>query len=158
MCLIAKEKEPRLADENLKCYKILDDAGTQYKTPWQRYFVNDDIVNGKETMKPEPSSTEPENQMAMDGTIGQVIRDGFIHSIDGYENAVVIFGIIKRLFPDLIKNPVLFECEIPSGTEYFEGIDNNNYKGFASKELKFIKRVDAELKEAVEYEGVSNQP
>lgn len=154
MCLIANEKEPKVANENLKCYKILDDAGTQYKTPWQRYFVSDDIVNGKETMKPESSSSEPENQMAMDGTIHKVIRDGFIHSIDVYENAVVILGIIKRMFHDLIKNPVLFECEMPSGTEYFDGVDNNQYKGFASKELKFVKRIEIEDED----EGVQDEP
>ena len=105
-------------------------------------------------MKPESSSSEPENQMAMDGTIHKVIRDGFIHSIDGYENAVVILGIIKRMFHDLIKNPVLFECEMPSGTEYFDGVDNNQYKGFASKELKFVKRIEIEAED----EGVQDEP
>lgn len=131
MCLISKSKIKK-SNESVKCYKILDDTGTVYKTPWQRYAVNDDIVNGKETLKPE-NDCENVNK--------DIIRDGFIHSIDGYENAKIVLGITKRMFSDIIKNPKLFECEIPENTEYFYGEDNNHYKGYASKELKFIKEV-----------------
>lgn len=131
MCLISKSKIKK-SNESVKCYKILDDTGTIYKTPWQRYAVSDDIVNGKETLKPE---TDCENVNK------EAIKEGFIHSIEGYENAIVVLGIIKRMFPELIKNPKLFECEIPENTEYFQGRDNNYYKGYASKELRFIKEV-----------------
>ena len=59
---------------------------------------------------------------------------------------MVVLGITKRMFSDIIKNPKLFECEIPENTEYFYGEDNNHYKGYASKELKFIKEI-AEVEE-----------
>lgn len=134
MCLIATEKNPKTAEKGVRCYKILDKNGDIYKTPWQRCLVTNEMLNGDEALEPMPGEVP---------NLGTRKSGGFIHSINGLGEAQRLLGTLQRLFSDLIKNPVIFECEIPEGAEYFEGFDNNYYSGFASNKLMFVKEIEA---------------
>ena len=132
MCLIATNKKPKKSKENVVCYKILDKIGDTYKTPWQRCLITNEMLNGEESFKPDADEIP---------NVGTRKSGGYIHSVNGYEEAQRLLDTLKRMFSDLIKNPVIFECVIPKDTEYFEGFDNNYYSGFASNELKFVKEI-----------------
>ena len=149
MCLYSNVIQTSVADEDIKCYKILDKK-KGLKTPFQRYEISEEIINGDENLKACYADETIDNTPKKDNDLGYLIKDGFIHSINGEEESKHVFGVIKRLFSDYIKHPVLFECIIPKGTEYYSGRDNNYHHGFASKELKFVKQIEVEEQEEKE--------
>lgn len=142
MCLYSKEIKTSVAEEDICCYKILDKKKI-FKTPFQRYEVNNDVINGNENLKACYCDETKDNTPKLEDA-GYKIEDGFIHTINGKDESNTLFCVTKKLFSDLIKHPILFECVIPKGTEYYSGIDNNFHHGYAAKEIRFVKQVEIE--------------
>ncbi len=47
-----------------------------------------------------------------------------------------------HMYLDLFKNDAyVFECKIPSGTEYYDGVDTSSVSGYASERIVFVKKL-----------------
>lgn len=113
MCLETIQIEPEVAEKPITVYKVLNNCGGMYYTPYQGKVVWTEILDGK-----EPLVAEGEK----DVTTITSINGGYIHS---YKN----FASIKEL-----PYYSVFECEIPAGTKYWA-----NENSYASEQIVFKK-------------------
>jgi hypothetical protein len=98
-------------------------------TPFQDKHVGDDILSGEKNLCPFRPVHE-------DFTGWSEYLDTFpIHN--GYIHAYMYDSTAIREAKSWISHTVVYECEIPVGVEYFEGV----YGDICAHELKFIRRV-----------------
>lgn len=115
MCLETRQIEPKVAEEPITVYKVLNKKGNMYYTPYKGKVVWNEILYGE-----EPLIAEGEKKI----TKLTNVNGGYIHT---YRN----FKSIREL-----PNYSVFECEIPAGTEYW--CNGNEY---ASEQIVFKKLV-----------------
>jgi hypothetical protein len=113
MCLETIQIEPEVAEKPITVYKVLNNCGGVYYTPYQGKVVWNEILDGK-----EPLVAEGEKNI----TTITSINGGYIHT---YKN----FSSIKEL-----PYYSVFECEIPAGTKYWA-----NENSYASEQIVFKK-------------------
>lgn len=122
MCLISNTNIPKIAQEDIVCYKVLIKPsilkslfGKGYVTPWYDKKVKPKGLfkaeGMKEIIRDYYASIHPTKLYCIGG--------GFIHTYTNL-NAIGITG------PDFVRQRV-FECIIPKGTEYFISIDDQEY-------------------------------
>lgn len=121
MCLISRTNKPLIAEKDIVCYKLLRRCGFLYRTPithtivfpfwWKLFNISFTAKCDEEILKELDSSC-------------YYISKGFIHTFKS-----------KCIYPN---GCVMFKCVIPKGTEYF--VDSYN-PGYASKQIKFIKKI-----------------
>ena len=115
MCLETRQIEPKVAEEPITVYKVLNKKDNMYYTPYKGKVVWNEILYGE-----EPLIAEGEKNI----TKLTNVNGGYIHT---YRN----FKSIREL-----PNYSVFECEIPAGTEYW--CNGNEY---ASEQIVFKKLV-----------------
>lgn len=127
MCLTTKQIEPKVATEDITCYKVLNirDNG-EYQTPYFSTIIPPEIIEGKKALKPELKEGETffDKKLHVEGKC--------IHSYATEKNALFQLTYFSEVF----------ECVIPKGALYYEGESND----YASSEIRFVKRI-AERKE-----------
>lgn len=126
MCLISRTVIPSIAQEDIVCYKVLERNTFFYRTP----YVGDIVFPFILKVLNIPFKAKGPERIEPYGRELWTIDRGFIHS---YKTKKPNYARTIRG-----KRAVYFECTIPKGSEYFEDINNNEY---ASKQIKFIKRV-----------------
>lgn len=121
MCLISDTDIPKIAQEDMVCYKVLRKVsilksllGKGYVTPWYNKKVRPKGLIKAEGMREIIRSyyTPPHLRH-------YCIGGGFIHTYTNLDAA-------RSGWPSLMRCRV-FECIIPKGTEYFASIGDQEY-------------------------------
>lgn len=130
MCLISKNPELKVATVDIPCWKILLlEKLSGFETPFQHRKVPISVVCGTE---PFMANEDAVVELRADGKFDY--GEGVIHSYSRDYNA--------RYWLSVSDNYHLFECRIPKGTLFAEGIDGNGDLCFASKKIIFVRKLD----------------
>ena len=139
MCLYTKQRCAKVSNEPIKCYKVLRiDVLGRALTPYQEEIVHPTVLCGNALFKP----THPSNIHFFDKPDTMdvfAVKEGFIHAYKDIDAAVrEVYNWRSRI--------VIYECEIPAGTEYFEGTNRD----ICAQALKFVKKViDKDCRETI---------
>ena len=130
MCLISKDSELKVATEDIVCWKVLYyGLHPDYETPFQHQKVPESVVCGEEPFVADEN----------DSVVVGLRADGEFE----YNAGVIHTYVLKyqaNYWTYLSRNNV-FECRIPKGTLYVEGVDTNGDRCFASKKIVFVQKV-----------------
>ena len=170
MCLYTYNKEPKVADHDIVCYKVL------LKSEWienflffkrrkHNYFtpvtftrvtpkgimyakgdstvlkLNDEDISMLWEVIIEKAFNEPVEEKAV-----YVVSSGYIHTFKNLNDAKSLINH-SAVSPYGYKEINIIRCIIPCGTKYYEGGTEVSYlgitgsKSYASKKIKFDKRV-----------------
>lgn len=137
MCLTSSQREPKIAERPITVYKLIEKKDGSYFTPCEHTQIENDVINGE-----KPFVAEGEKEIGTLTTIG----GGYIHSYT---------SVMRVTRCD--KNHCIFECEIPAGTKYWAGSDDNTE--YASEQIlfkkalyePFVSNYSAVLKEAAAF-------
>lgn len=131
MCLaIRKEQEGQIAQEGIKCFKVLSKGGATeraagvYLTPYQETVVRLGESYGSDIEKGETSS------------FGEVYIHKALHSFVSYEGALVDLHDFPNCY-----DMVIVECFIPKGAIYYLGNFNELNDSYASNALTYTNTV-----------------
>jgi hypothetical protein len=142
MCLIIKDAKfglPQKSKQNRVCYKVIrvqkmHGDKMRYTTPFRNTKLDHEILNGVKPFVANNQKRKWTSLVKMMGTLWlsyPAIGSGYIH-------AYYSLGAAKRACANLHDNSlVVYRCEIPAGTEYFEGEDND----ICARQIVFDKMV-----------------
>lgn len=134
MCLITPGPLNK-ATEDIVCYKILCECyhiggETTLHSPYFR---------GYESWKVGEMTT-PVSMADYNGTKYARVGAGFLHSFKSVKDAFDLANIKLFLSRDVA---CVYKCVIPKGTQYYQGFDDCNCFGYASKALKPIEKLSS---------------
>lgn len=128
MCLLIRDKDPKIAQEDIVCYKILECSRRRdsWKTPFRQFEVEfDKLLADENKVFPKKLQTDSEyNLYSVEKGCFHTFRDMYDARKISYSNG---FGYCK-----------VFKCVIPKGTEYYAGI-SFALDSYASKKLIVTK-------------------
>ena len=125
MCLYAST-EIKKAENDIVCYKLLVKENNNYMTPYQYVNVPKLAIWGLMKFKAEGKFT----------IYAHTVTDGAIHT---YSELLMPDDILGK-FVNRMKYE-MWECIIPKGTKYTEGTSSDMHIGYASKSIKFTRRI-----------------
>ena len=149
MCLeVKKTKEGNLplkiADRDIRCMKVLEEDDEGYRTPYRYKRVHPDIISGEVAFVADRSylgDYEVENFTAMHEEYAE-IGAGAVHTYAFTEESDKAIrnevAFLRRMWCP--RATVVFECVIPKGTEYMEGV-YEKHKCYGSKSIRFVKEL-----------------
>lgn len=145
MCLAASHKDVKIAEKNITCYKILElcndfYTGRLYKTPYMGALVPSHIIKGKqEWYAPRGTYWKKKTIYQISGRTKYMYRieDGYIHTYAKLSAA----NARKESLKLHSGKYYIFKCIIPKGAEYYEGLEPNGYKSYASECIKFVDKI-----------------
>ena len=125
MCLFINYLEPKIADKDIVCYKLVkrtEIKGVQ-KSNIQRfeYIIRQLYTNYFDIKYVDMLIKRRYNLSA--------IEEGMFHSYANYLSAITV-----------LPNLVVLECIIPKGAYYFEGYFGN-YPSYASSQIKILEEI-----------------
>lgn len=135
MCLYSKDLIPKIAEEDITCYKILEECPLEdcpYKTPYMEELIKREIIYGIYNFVGLGDRKAKTNGEYV------YIGKGYIHTYKFSVNADSMREGLSFVFDNICH---IFECIIPKGTKYYEGRDSLNFMSYASEQIKFIKKV-----------------
>ena len=144
MCLYTKQRCAKVSDKPIKCYKVLRvDTLGRVVTPYQEVEVQPTVIWGNALFRPE----NPLNINFFDNSDTQEIfpiNEGFVHAYKDIDAAArVTYNWKSRI--------VIYECEIPAGTEYFEGTNRD----ICAHAIKFVKKIiDKDYREPLHFKVI----
>lgn len=141
MCLVTKSYEPQIAQEDIKCYKVLKYSRyskNKYFSPFNGIVVSDAVINGVANFWAKGKRNVLQWRYGKKKFSSYNVGGGFIHTYKEYDDK------IKLQYQSYMWNEyAVFECIIPTGSIYYEGHDGNTQvKSYASNCIKFVKRID----------------
>ena len=120
MCLFSKEEVPRIAQEDIECFKILQQKDGQWITPYRDYPVEFnkvlEAINNNEFSKTHKYPTYIDYY---------AISEGYFHVCDSEKSTRKHAEEIKIAYTrNKHKCPPLtgFKAIIPKGSEYYIGV------------------------------------
>ena len=129
MCLVTIQLEPKIADKDIICYKLVERTKIKgvYKSNYQGfeyiirqlYTNNLDIRFANKSMK-------------------HYFYKGFYKIEEG-----MVHSYVSHLYPAILRplpNHTLLKCIIPKGAYYFKG-DHNGIWGYASSQIKILEEI-----------------
>lgn len=149
MCLeVKKTKEGdlplKIADKDIRCMKVLEVDECGYRTPYRYKYLHQDIISGEVAFVADrsvPGDYEEETFLAMHEEYAE-IGAGAVHTYaytkesDKAIRNEVLF--LRRM--GCPRATVVFECVIPKGTEYMEGV-YEKHKCYGSKSIRFVREL-----------------
>ena len=128
MCLVINQLEPKIADEDIVCYKLVKRTKIKgvYKSSFQRfeYIIRQLYTNN--------IKIEFSYKLIKAKTIFRYfISKGMFHSYISY-----LYPVILSPLPHL----ALLKCIIPKGAYYFEGIFDDTFS-YASSQIKILEEI-----------------
>ena len=125
MCLITAQLEPKIADKDIICYKLVKRTKIKgiYKSSFQgfEYIIRQLYTNYFDIKYVDMLIKRRYNLSA--------IEEGMFHSYANYLSAITI-----------LPNLVVLKCIIPKGAYYFEGYFGN-YPSYASSQIKILEEI-----------------
>lgn len=145
MCLLSYRNKPFISTKEIKCYKVFLRSGKSLYGPFCLNKVGENNSDTDSSLcgtiykadkkygsKPIASSYRYPHQYDICG--------GYIHT---FQNLDDIEKCFKKGYFELYQEYEIYECTIPTGTEYYIGYTgmHNQYQGFASREIKLDKLI-----------------
>ena len=129
MCLVTIQLEPKIADKDIICYKIVKKSKVKgvYKSGIQRFEY---IIRQLYT-----SNVDIEfigKFIYYRNCVWYSIEEGMFHSYASY-----LYPVILSPLP----NGALLKCIIPKGAYYFKGY-YGNYPSYASSQIKILEEIN----------------
>ena len=125
MCLFINYLEPKIADKDIVCYKIVERTKIKgiYKSKYQEfeYVIRQLYTNYFDIKYIDMLIKRRYSRFA--------IEEGMFHSYTNYLLAITI-----------LPNLVVLKCIIPKGAYYFEGYFGN-YSSYASSQIKILEEI-----------------
>ena len=125
MCLVTTQLEPKIADKDIICYKLVKRTKIKgvYKSNIQRfeYIIRQLYTNYFDIKYVDMLIKRRYNLSA--------IEEDMFHSYVNYLSAITV-----------LPNLVVLECIIPKGAYYFEGYFGN-YPSYASSQIRILKEI-----------------
>lgn len=148
MCLEVKKTEEgnlpvKTADRDIRCMKVLELYEGVYSTPYMCRRVPDEAVRGEEDFTADRSQPGDYEEESLFGVFEYAeIGAGAIHTFAYTEDSDrAIRGEITFLRRHYCpRATVVFECVIPEGTEYMEGV-YDGHKCYGSKSVRFVREL-----------------
>lgn len=127
MCLYSKSRNPSRSDSDIICYKVVKRTESGYYSYYQNSFLTKNLTDFVFTDS-APVIIEVYSDR-------RCITSGFIHSYKVYSYAMdlVKMSLVWKCIPEA----EIWECMIPAGTDYYEGIHGD----ICSKKLIFKRKV-----------------
>lgn len=157
MCLITKQSQSKIASKDITCYKVLLKLENEinntvfYISPVRHftYFSNrtdldNEVFQAEKSYLFENSPDDDLKPTYIDNEpVSYELNSGFFHMYKDYDSSV------KAIKNSPLESYVIFECVIPKGSHYYEGITSfpsfpNNlflYPSIASDKLKIVKQL-----------------
>lgn len=132
MCLRIKERKQQTATHPIIVYKIVIQIGNDYYTPYTHTPILSEMLQGL-----VPFEAKGKAHVIKDG-FAFMVSNGTIHTHTNASEAFYIADFQSRLSGT---HHIVFECEIPKGTKYYAGKGESNFNEYASKQIRFIKRL-----------------
>ncbi len=125
MCLFINHLEPKIADKDIVCYKLVERTKIKgiYKSKYQEfeYVIRQLYTNYFDIKYIDMLIKRRYSRSA--------IEEGMFHSYTNYLLAITI-----------LPNLVVLKCIIPKGAYYFEGYFGN-YPSYASSQIKILEEI-----------------
>jgi len=154
MCLNTKTSVYSVAENDIKCYKVLLLCDGEFMTPYQKTPIRKIVVDGKTPFFADGEKSikgmdyNSDNTSVYDAFSNKyVIGNGFIHTYKSLTSAWYLKNHIEFIHPKYVC--CIFECEIPKGAKYYEGEDDFYEVAFASEKIKFIKEIKIDVHEQI---------
>lgn len=123
MCLYSREIKPKIAENNIHCYKVLSKIDNDFYTPYTETLVSEN-VNKKVILEAFGEKTIDTEHI--NGDYKCTVSKGYIHCYISYIKALDEIGCISSIYiGQHNKSVLLCEVVIPKGTEYYEGINGD---------------------------------
>ena len=126
MCLVTTQLEPKIADKDIICYKLVKRTKIKgvYKSSFQgfEYIIRQLYTNN--------IKIEFSYKLKRETAIGYFIEEGMFHSY------------ASNLYPILSPLPhcALLKCIIPKGAYYYEGYIDDS-PSYASSQIKILEEI-----------------
>ena len=125
MCLFINHLEPKIADKDIVCYKLVKRTKVKgvYKSNIQKfeYIIRQLYTNYFDIKYVDMLIKRRYNLSA--------IEEDMFHSYENYLSAITI-----------LPNLVVLKCIIPKGAYYFEGYFGN-YPSYASSQIRILEEI-----------------
>ena len=135
------------ADNDIRCYKVVRRCGKKYMTPYQDTKLSWPVIHGLVNFRAK--GEEPEEIDIYDRTYADSgytflkIYDGVVHTMRFLKDA-------KELAEYVSHRPLwhqddkleIWECVIPKGSKYIQGVDSNGYPSAGSRKIRFKRKVE----------------
>ena len=142
MCLRASSNKIQKAEQDIVCYKILvkeEMMDAQYRTPYMNFPVHNGYISGKLDFGAHKPTKLEEPSVIMGRKHHKYrVAEGFIHTYANIKSAKKQALYISNFTTN---NCEVFECIIPKGVEYYEGIDCTLSKSYASSKIRFVNKI-----------------
>lgn len=135
MCLrlTKQNKDPKVAEKPIECYKLVLKASNGLITP----FMHNEIYLG-EIIKayPRVPMVKKRECASEHSRYKFFVCDGVIHTFKTIEEAKKVARIAY------FQNFVIVKCTIPTGSLYFEGVfDDTGIQCYASTSVRYWKKI-----------------
>ena len=128
MCLVINQSEPKIADKDIVCYKLVKRTKIKgvYKSSFQgfEYIIRQLYTNN---IKIEFSY----KLIKAETIFRYFIEEGMFHSYASYLHPVILSPL---------PNCALLKCIIPKGAYYFEGYFDDS-PSYASSQIKILEEI-----------------
>ena len=153
MCLITKQSKSKIASEDITCYKVLlklenEINDTVFYISPVRYFtyfsnrtdLDNKVFKAEKAYWLENYPGDDLKQTYIDNEpVSYELNSGFFHMYKDYDSAV---KAVKILVPREKESYAVFECVIPKGSRYYEGVTSIYLlPSIASDRLKIVKQI-----------------
>ena len=133
MCLVINHLEPKIADKDIVCYKLVKRTKIKgvYKSSFQgfEYVIRQLYTNNLDIRFVDKIIKNLDTTRS--GLCLYIIEEGMFHSYVSY-----LYPVILSPLP----NGALLKCIIPKGAYYYEGYFNY-YTSYASSQIKILEEI-----------------
>ena len=133
MCLHLNHLEPKIADKDIVCYKLVEKTKIKgiYKSSFQRfeYIIRQLYTNNLDIRFVDKIIKNLDTTRS--GLCLYIIEEGMFHSYASY-----LYPVILSPLP----NCALLKCIIPKGAYYFEGYFDDS-PSYASSQIKILEEI-----------------
>lgn len=145
MCLIVQSREPKIAEEDIICYKLVkywEDADV-YVSPLQHFPIASSRKIIGFIQKDDSDYSRVYPGIITRKTLDYNVGGGFLHTFMYLKSAKYIISKVSNKSEYRI-----FKCIVPKGVKYYEGYSKStlcgniiNVEGLASKELIYKEEI-----------------
>ena len=137
MCLVLTQLEPKIADKDIICYKlVVKKANGIYNSLYRKFEY---IIRRNYKIPETEKCILKENRFGV-----KILEEGVFHSfvrevdafVDYQEQANIL--ISHYHFPMILS---IIKCAIPKGAIYYMG-STNNMLSYASSQIKILEEID----------------
>ena len=133
MCLVINQLEPKIADKDIVCYKLVKRTKIKgvYKASFQgfEYVIRQLYTNNLDIRFVDKIIKNLDTTRS--GLCLYIIEEGMFHSYASY-----LYPVILSPLP----NGALLKCIIPKGAYYFEGYFDDS-PSYASSQIKILEEI-----------------